>query len=150
MALRLRRPKLNASFGDAFIVNSWKIEQTGNGSAIGSQSYYSVGDSFVLSLPCPRKLRGSLAAPFGVLRPEEMKIIDQFINFVIRPPRAEYNPDQYLWESEFSLAGRKFKRQDLELVNGRGHTLKCSHYFPASFLEDSPPLPCVIYCHGNR
>ena len=28
--------------------------------------------------------------------------------------RAEYNPDQYLWEKEFTLAGRKFKRQDLE------------------------------------
>ena len=28
--------------------------------------------------------------------------------------RAEYNPDQYLWESEFTLASRKFKRLDLE------------------------------------
>ncbi|KAJ0988172.1 hypothetical protein J5N97_006528 [Dioscorea zingiberensis] len=77
-----------------------------------------------------------------------MKMIDQFINFVIRPPRAEYNPDQYLWESEFTLAGRKYKRQDLELTNGRGHILQCSHYVPSVFPENTA-LPCVIYCHGN-
>ncbi|CAN6552542.1 unnamed protein product [Malus baccata var. baccata] len=41
-------------------------------------------------------------------------MIHQFINFVIRPPRAEYNPDQYLWERDFTLAGRAYKRQDLE------------------------------------
>lgn len=75
-------------------------------------------------------------------------MIDQFINFVIRPPRAEYNPDQYLWEPEFTLAGRKYKRQDLELTNGRGHTLQCSHYFPC-VIPDDTALPCVIYCHGN-
>lgn len=75
-------------------------------------------------------------------------MIDQFINFVIRPPRADYNPDQYLWEKDFTLAGKHYKRQDLELKNGRGHTLQCSHYVPSSFPEDTP-LPCVIYCHGN-
>lgn len=75
-------------------------------------------------------------------------MIEQFINFVIRPPRAEYNPDQYLWEKDFTLAGRTYKRQDLELTNGRGHTLHCSHYVPSPFPEDTP-LPCVIYCHGN-
>ncbi|XP_010440048.1 PREDICTED: uncharacterized protein LOC104723387 [Camelina sativa] len=77
-----------------------------------------------------------------------IKMIDQFINFVIRPPRAEYDPDQYLWEKEFSLGGTKCKRQDLELTNSRGHTLRCSHYVPSSSQEDTP-LPCVIYCHGN-
>ncbi|KAI3456623.1 hypothetical protein Pfo_013286 [Paulownia fortunei] len=74
-------------------------------------------------------------------------MIDQFINFVIRPPRADYNPDQYLWEKDFTLAGRKYKREDLE-ANERGHTLRCSHYVPSQFSDDSP-LPCVIYCHGN-
>ncbi|CAM8905681.1 unnamed protein product [Rhodiola kirilowii] len=77
-----------------------------------------------------------------------MKIIDQFINFVIRPPRAEYIPDQYLWEKDFNLAGRAYKRQDIELTNSRGHTLQCSHYVPSVFPENTP-LPCVIYCHGN-
>lgn len=75
-------------------------------------------------------------------------MIDQFINFVIRPPRAEYNPDQYLWEKDFTLAGRTYKREDLELRNARGHKLLCSHYLPSPFPEDTP-LPCVIYCHGN-
>ncbi|PIN03596.1 putative alpha/beta hydrolase [Handroanthus impetiginosus] len=75
-------------------------------------------------------------------------MIDQFINFVIRPPRADYNPEQYLWEKDFTLAGRKYKREDLELRNERGHILRCSHYVPAQFPDDSP-LPCVIYCHGN-
>ncbi|XP_077237475.1 alpha/beta-Hydrolases superfamily protein isoform X3 [Tasmannia lanceolata] len=35
-----------------------------------------------------------------------------------------------------------------QLQNGRGHTLKCSHYVPSTFPENTP-LPCVIYCHGN-
>ncbi|CAN6479586.1 unnamed protein product [Victoria cruziana] len=75
-------------------------------------------------------------------------MIDQFIKFIIRPPRAEYNPDQYLWETEFTLGGRKFRREDVELRNGRGHTLRCSHYVPSPIPENIP-LPCVIYCHGN-
>ncbi|XP_073225889.1 uncharacterized protein [Cicer arietinum] len=75
-------------------------------------------------------------------------MIDQFINFVIRPPRAEYNPDQYLWEKEFTLAGKNFQRKDLELKNTRGYTLQCSHYLPSP-LPANIPLPCVIYCHGN-
>lgn len=75
-------------------------------------------------------------------------MIEQFINFVIRPPRAVYDPDQYLWEKHFTLAGRAYKREDLELENGRGQTLKCSHYVPSELPEDSA-LPCVVYCHGN-
>lgn len=75
-------------------------------------------------------------------------MIEQFVNFVIRPPRAEYNPDQYLWEPEFTLAGRKYKRIDLELSNERNQTLKCSHYVPA-VIPENIALPCVIYCHGN-
>ncbi|CAI9087081.1 OLC1v1021062C3 [Oldenlandia corymbosa var. corymbosa] len=75
-------------------------------------------------------------------------MIDQFINFVIRPPRAEYNPNQYLWEKDFTIAGRQYKREDLELKNERGHTLQCSHYVPSPF-PDGTRLPCVVYCHGN-
>uniref|UniRef100_A0A0E0JWW0 Alpha/beta-Hydrolases superfamily protein n=1 Tax=Oryza punctata TaxID=4537 RepID=A0A0E0JWW0_ORYPU len=75
-------------------------------------------------------------------------MIEQFVNFVIRPPRSEYNPDQYLWETEFILAGRKYKRLDLELTNARGLTIKCSHYVP-SCIPENTSLPCVIYCHGN-
>lgn len=28
--------------------------------------------------------------------------------------------------------------------------MRCSHYVPSSSLENTTPLPCVIYCHGNR
>jgi hypothetical protein len=42
-----------------------------------------------------------------------------------------------------------FISQHLQLKNARGHTLLCSHYLPSPFPEDTP-LPCVIYCHGNR
>ncbi|XP_027363794.1 uncharacterized protein LOC113871133 isoform X2 [Abrus precatorius] len=75
-------------------------------------------------------------------------MIEQFINFIVRPPRAEYDPDEYLWEKEFTLAGKTYQRQDLELKNSRGYTLQCSHYLPSPFPEDIS-LPCVIYCHGN-
>ncbi|KAA3490206.1 Alpha/beta-Hydrolases superfamily protein isoform 1 [Gossypium australe] len=34
------------------------------------------------------------------------------------------------------------------LTNARGHKLRCSHYMPSPFPEETP-LPCVIYCHGN-
>ncbi|XWS12982.1 hypothetical protein CRYUN_Cryun37aG0136400 [Craigia yunnanensis] len=84
----------------------------------------------------------------GTANLSKSKMIDQFINFVIRPPRADYIPDQYLWEREFTLAGRQYKRLDLELTNARGHMLRCSHYMPSPFHEETP-LPCVIYCHGN-
>ncbi|CAB4305953.1 unnamed protein product [Prunus armeniaca] len=62
--------------------------------------------------------------------------------------RAEYNPDQYLWERDFTLAGRTYIRQDLELTNARGHTLRCSHYLPSPFPEDAS-LP-VCYTTWNH
>ncbi|EMS61217.1 hypothetical protein TRIUR3_16734 [Triticum urartu] len=56
-------------------------------------------------------------------------MIEQFVNFVIRPPRAEYNPDQYLWEPEFTLAGRKYKRIDLEAMGAEQMQTKLLSYF---------------------
>lgn len=70
------------------------------------------------------------------------------MNFVIRPPRAEYDPKNDLLDEEFMLKGKWFQRKDLEVKNSRGDTLKCSHYMPIIYLEGKP-LPCVIYCHGN-
>lgn len=32
--------------------------------------------------------------------------------------RAVYDPDQYLWEKDFTLAGRAYKREDLEASMG--------------------------------
>ncbi|VFQ79826.1 unnamed protein product [Cuscuta campestris] len=75
--------------------------------------------------------------------------MEQLVNFVIRPPRAEYDPKNDLLDEEFMLKGKWFQRKDLEVKNIRGDTLKCSHYMPIIYLEGKP-LPCVIYCHGNR
>jgi len=46
------------------------------------------------------------------------------------------------------LKGRWFQRKDLEVINGQGKKLQCSHYIPAVITEGKA-LPCVIYCHGN-
>eukprot|EP00250_Pteridium_aquilinum_P010143 c19177_g1_i2 orf=383-1690(-) len=73
--------------------------------------------------------------------------MEPFVNFVIRPPRADYSIDDLL-ELEFSIAGRTYQRKDLEIRNSRGHLLQCSHYLPLLLPEDTK-LPCVIYCHGN-
>ncbi|XP_076898813.1 uncharacterized protein LOC143552484 isoform X2 [Bidens hawaiensis] len=74
--------------------------------------------------------------------------MEQLINFIIRPPRAEYEPDNDLLDQEFMLKGKWFQRKDIEIVNSRGDVLKCSHYLPIVSPEEKP-LPCVIYCHGN-
>ncbi|CAE6197187.1 unnamed protein product [Arabidopsis arenosa] len=74
--------------------------------------------------------------------------MEQLVNFIIRPPRAEYNPEHDLLEQEFLLKGRWYQRKDLEVKNIRGDILQCSHYMPVERPEDRP-LPCVIYCHGN-
>ncbi|KAG0620245.1 hypothetical protein M758_4G201300 [Ceratodon purpureus] len=76
------------------------------------------------------------------------RMMEQLVNFVIRPPRADYSPSIDLLEQEFLLKGRKYTRKDLQVLNSRGHVLQCSHYMPQSPPEDEP-LPCVIYCHGN-
>uniref|UniRef100_A0A0E0KDY4 Serine aminopeptidase S33 domain-containing protein n=1 Tax=Oryza punctata TaxID=4537 RepID=A0A0E0KDY4_ORYPU len=74
--------------------------------------------------------------------------MDQLVNFIIRPPRAEYSPNDDLLEQEFMLKGRWFQRKDLEVVNGHGKKLQCSHYMPV-VIPEGKALPCVIYCHGN-
>ncbi|XP_013742834.2 uncharacterized protein LOC106445754 isoform X4 [Brassica napus] len=74
--------------------------------------------------------------------------MEQLVNFIIRPPRAEYKPEHDLLEQEFLLKGRWYQRKDLEVKNIRGDVLKCSHYMPLELPQDRP-LPCVIYCHGN-
>ncbi|CAK9161879.1 unnamed protein product [Ilex paraguariensis] len=75
--------------------------------------------------------------------------MEQLVNFIIRPPRAEYNPKNDLLDQEFMLKGKWFQRKDLEIVNSRGDVLQCSHYMPI-VLPEGKSLPCVIYCHGNR
>ncbi|CAH8360183.1 unnamed protein product [Eruca vesicaria subsp. sativa] len=74
--------------------------------------------------------------------------MEQLVNFIIRPPRAEYDPQHDLLEKEFMMKGRWYQRKDLEIKNSRGDVLQCSHYMPVE-LPEGKPLPCVIYCHGN-
>jgi len=79
---------------------------------------------------------------------KKLKLMEQLVNFVIRPPRADYSPTYDLLEQEFILEGRTFRRKDLEVTNEHGHVLKCSHYVPHP-IPEARTLPCVIYCHGN-
>ncbi|XP_022642719.1 uncharacterized protein LOC106775119 isoform X3 [Vigna radiata var. radiata] len=74
--------------------------------------------------------------------------MEQLVNFIIRPPRAEYDPKGDLLDYEFMLKGKWFQRKDVEIKNSHGNTLQCSHYMPI-VSPDGKPLPCVIYCHGN-
>ncbi|GLT81482.1 hypothetical protein SLA2020_528650 [Shorea laevis] len=74
--------------------------------------------------------------------------MDQLISFIIRPPRAEYNPEHDLLEQEFMLRGKWYQRKDIEIKNSRGDVLQCCHYMPIASPEGKS-LPCVIYCHGN-
>ncbi|ESQ47472.1 hypothetical protein EUTSA_v10020399mg [Eutrema salsugineum] len=74
--------------------------------------------------------------------------MEQLVNFIIRPPRAEYDPEHDLLEKDFMMKGRWYQRKDLEVTNSRGDVLQCSHYMPVERPEGKP-LPCVIYCHGN-
>ncbi|KAL5782455.1 hypothetical protein ACOSP7_007484 [Xanthoceras sorbifolium] len=74
--------------------------------------------------------------------------MEQLVNFIIRPPRAEYDPNHDLLDQEFMLKGKWFQRKDVEVKNSRGDVLQCSHYVPIDSSEGKS-LPCVIYCHGN-
>ncbi|THG19070.1 hypothetical protein TEA_027636 [Camellia sinensis var. sinensis] len=74
--------------------------------------------------------------------------MEQLINFIIRPPRAEYDPKNDLLDQEFMLKGKWFQRKDVEVTNSRGDVLQCSHYMPI-VCPEGKALPCVIYCHGN-
>ncbi|KAK2984271.1 hypothetical protein RJ640_010230, partial [Escallonia rubra] len=51
--------------------------------------------------------------------------------------RAEYNPDLYLWEKDFTLAGRQYNRQDLE-----ASTDICYQKIYRVFLGMPEAIPC--------
>ncbi|KAL2339130.1 hypothetical protein Fmac_013576 [Flemingia macrophylla] len=74
--------------------------------------------------------------------------MEQLVNFIIRPPRAEYDPQTDLLDQEFLLKRKWYHRKDVEIKNSRGDALQCSHYMPI-VTPEGKPLPCVIYCHGN-
>lgn len=61
--------------------------------------------------------------------------------------RAEYNPDQYLWERDFTLAGRTYIRQDLEASMDMSYHLpgNCRFYFAEMFNYIMVPEPAILY-----
>lgn len=63
--------------------------------------------------------------------------------------RAQYEPLEDLLGPHFAIRGRRYRRDDLSIVNARGHLLMCSFYRPYS-VPEGVQLPCVIYNHGNR
>ena len=73
----------------------------------------------------------------------------KLVNLVIRPPRAEYDPERHLPGPRFKLGGVPCHRTDLELTGALGLRLKCSHYRREDFRDKTEPSPCVIYLHGN-
>ncbi|KAL7251925.1 hypothetical protein ACSBR1_013725 [Camellia fascicularis] len=74
--------------------------------------------------------------------------MEPLVNFIIRPPRAEYDPKNDLLDQDFMLKGKWYERKDVEVVNSRGDVLQCSHYMPI-IRPEGKAMPCVIYCHGN-
>ncbi|CUG88840.1 Hypothetical protein, putative [Bodo saltans] len=76
-------------------------------------------------------------------------LFEDVCRFIIRPDRAAYTIDD-LGPSLFRLGEglpAKYKRTDLDLVNMRGMTIKCSWFEP--YETPTTPIPCVVYLHGN-
>lgn len=74
-------------------------------------------------------------------------------NFIIRPPRSDYNLDD-LGPEIFRIGdggSQRFDRTDFELENMRGMTMQCSWFrpLPDRHSERRAKLPCVVYCHAN-
>jgi len=83
------------------------------------------------------------------------RIKDNCAKLIIRPPRHIYEV-QDLGPTQFSVqeySGKHpakcstYTRKDLELKNGRGQKLMCSHFLPAK--SPHAKRPCVVYLHGN-
>merc|ERR1719210_2785225 len=67
---------------------------------------------------------------------------------MIRPPREQYSLSDF-GPSSFHIGDDVFERKDLQLLNGRGQKLECSHFRPRIPENgDNPKLPCVVYLHG--
>ncbi|KPA83015.1 hypothetical protein ABB37_02745 [Leptomonas pyrrhocoris] len=74
-------------------------------------------------------------------------IMDNVCNFIIRPPRSEYEMEE-LGPEVFRLGDdgkQRFMRHDFELENMRGLRIQCSWFKP----YPDQRTPCVVYCHGN-
>jgi pimeloyl-ACP methyl ester carboxylesterase len=74
-------------------------------------------------------------------------IMDNVCNFVIRPPRSDYEIDD-LGPVVFRIGDdgkQRFMRHDFDLENMRGLRFQCSWFKP----YPAQRTPCVVYCHAN-
>mmetsp|Transcript_38169 Transcript_38169/g.99957 ORF Transcript_38169/g.99957 Transcript_38169/m.99957 type:complete len:628 (+) Transcript_38169:89-1972(+) len=69
-------------------------------------------------------------------------------NLIIRPPRCHYCVDE-LGARLFRIGNFVVQRDDFDIVNGRGQTLKCSYYKPHAPAGSISSCPVVVYLHGN-
>lgn len=80
-------------------------------------------------------------------------IIDNVCNFIIRPPRSDYDLDD-LGPDVFRVGEggkQRYDRTDFELENMRGMIIQCSWFrpVPKKFGAPRQMRPCVVYCHAN-
>ena len=67
---------------------------------------------------------------------------------IIRPPKCEYE-EKDLGPKDLMIERRPIVRNDFEILNHKGHVLKCSHFEPREDKREYTRLPCVVYLHGN-
>jgi pimeloyl-ACP methyl ester carboxylesterase len=103
----------------------------------------------------PKRNGGSLSANFVSqhLAEEEAgwlgwmsKPYNMMWKAIIRPPRASYT-ERDLGISTFVFGNHVYEREDVDLENGAGHKLACSHFY----MRGGQALRqlCVVYLHGN-
>jgi hypothetical protein len=91
----------------------------------------------------------SLSIPYYFLSLSSMSFFsqigsawDEICFMLIRPPRVEYDIVD-LGPMEFTIAGKQYKRVDLELKNERNLTLQCSHYLSKED-PNNEKTPCIV------
>jgi pimeloyl-ACP methyl ester carboxylesterase len=77
---------------------------------------------------------------------------DDIVSSIVRPERVHYDPQVDLGPTEFGFLGRRFRRQDINLLNSRQMMIRCSWWTPDDFDDHGrggDSLPCVVYMHAN-
>lgn len=78
---------------------------------------------------------------------KQQNLIDQAVNWIIRPPRRVYNPE-LLPLAMYSNDGMVYNRHSVALYNHRNQRIVGSIYLKKG-IDLFQPAPCVIYLHGN-
>ncbi|KAL4491822.1 hypothetical protein ABPG72_006077 [Tetrahymena utriculariae] len=74
-------------------------------------------------------------------------MIRKLANYLIRPQRSTYQ-DKDLGDKEFTIGNSEFVRNDFNLKNERGLTIKCSIFEPVP-RQENKEYDCIVFCHGN-